>query len=184
MTLWSAFLIILGLVVVLVLTCALWVLIDKKVAFRKTSANVVNGGYDERQIVLHGRASSVCVLVLSVYYGCVALYLMLCETQYLIDPAVLVGAGLGIGIMAYYFYCLMTDSVLPLNKNAVVSGSGFVVGGILTLLGSVVRNIGQEVPMIDNKFDWFTFVYGVYNIVIGVVYWIAHIRDKRASDEQ
>lgn len=183
MTLLNAVLLLSGAVFALLLACAVCVWIEKKSDARAEKTQDESARYDERQIAAQGKAAKVCSMTFAVYYGCLALYLMPFKNQqYPVDPFILVWAGLVVGSLVYTAYCMMTDAVLPLSKNRAASGIGLFTSGVLMFVAVAVGHDEQDMPvMVNSAFDWFCLIGGVSSIANGIIYWLAHFRDKRAD---
>ena len=178
MTVLGAALLMVGVICLVALICALWVRMDKR---RITKLEESGQGFDERQQVAQGRASNFGLMISSVYYSCVTIYLILCKNgEYPLDPLILVASGLFINSLSYNFYCMMTDAVLPLSRKP--TGILCFIGGLIGLFAMVLGENEKGIPLTgEGSYQWFILFAFVSNIANAVIYWIAHFREKRSA---
>lgn len=175
MTLLGALLILLAIVAVLILLCA-WVI--------RHPRKHPNEDYDERQIVLQGRANGFGLIVGSIYYIILSFYLLFTSDN---QPAgdmtsLLILAGVFVVIIAIELYCMMTGALLPLNDkmNQVVGFCCFMA--VLALIGVGVHIWFHGFGMGDDPTKvWEDLIKVVFFTFEVIIYRIAKWKDQRES---
>ena len=128
MTVWQGLLITLGVLLALVLICAVTIWLERKFPSAK---------FDERQKIARGNAHRLSSLVGDVY-GLVVLTILIrqVENEKLIEPYLLVFGGLLLQVMVLHIYCILTHAALPLSEKPGVAVASYLFVGTFYLLST------------------------------------------------
>lgn len=150
-------LIALGVLLVLVLICAvaLW-----------WNRSGENPRYDERQLEEQRKAREVSDMVSMIYFIFVMCWLALAEMngKETLKPYLLVWIGLVIQIMTYHIYCVMTHAALPFGQKPVATICWSTFAGLVQFGNYYTSHAGE--PLITDQNQG----VGVINLVAGVVF--------------
>lgn len=176
MTIWIALLILLGTVAAMALIC------ERTVHFKSKRQN---DAYDERQKIYQGKANGFGLGIGVIYFGILSTVLLIMGERKLTADllSMLIWAGILLAYMAVNFYCLMTDTLLPLNGAMdPVLGLSYAFA-ILKLIPLFVYICVYGMSMGDDPIDTWEDLMGlVFWTLHAVMYRIAKRREKRDAD--
>lgn len=178
MTVWIALLILLGTVAAMALIC------ERTVHFKSKRQN---DAYDERQKIYQGKANGFGLGIGVIYFGILSTVLLIMGERKLTADllSMLIWAGILLAYTAVNFYCLMTDTLLPLNGAMdPVLGLSYAFA-ILKLIHLFVYICVYGMSMGDDPIDTWEDLMGlVFWTLHAVMYRIAKRREKRDADGQ
>ena len=174
----TALMILLGTVATLLMFCRISVHYKTK---RQDNA------FDERQKLYQGKAYGFGLLVGAVYFVILSSVLLFMGDKKLTADllSMLIWAGILLAYTAVNFYCLMTDTLLPLNgvMDPVLGLS--CAFAILKLIHLFVYLCVYGMSMGDDPIDtWEDLMGVVFWTLHAVMYMIAKRREKRDADGQ
>lgn len=176
MTIWGALLILFGAVTAVALIC------ERTVNYKSKRQN---DGYDERQKLYQGKAYGFGLIIGAVYFMILSSVLLIMGEKKLTADllSMLIWDGLLLAYTAVNFYCLMTDTLLPLNGAMdPVLGVSYVFA-ILKLIRLITHICFHSVSMGDDPIDtWEDLIGVVFWTLHAVMYMIAKRREKRDAD--
>ncbi len=178
MTVWIALLILLGTVAAMALIC------ERTVHFKSKRQN---DAYDERQKIYQGKANGFGLGIGVIYFGILSTVLLIMGERKLTADllSMLIWAGILLAYTAVNFYCLMTDTLLPLNGAMdPVLGLSYAFA-IMKLIHLFVYICVYGMSMGDDPIDTWEDLMGlVFWTLHAVMYMIAKRREKRDADGQ
>lgn len=171
-------LIILGLLLLVTLLCVLDI---KRIKYAEKAGK--SKEFDERQIKAQYRAGSfVLVLILLCLLGIAIFFLIYEDGSYPVNPIILVMGTITIALIGNSLYCLLSDAILPLYTKRFGTMIINLVCGAMLVVGAVLDG---SIPLTgEGSFRWIHLIYGAGAIVNGMIYLIAHLREKRKDREQ
>ena len=169
MTILGACIAVMCAVVLLVGCCALAVMDYKKHP---------NKAFDERQTAARGKAYEISLYFGVLYYGVVAVVLTVFpEETRTVSAGNLVLIGLFFILLAVHSCCLFSDAVLPLRQNPIVLAVCYLVGGIMWLF-PMFQELWLFGPEVSSGM-WLHLSGAATLLSIGVIHWIAYLRDRK-----
>ena len=172
----TALLILLGVVAAMAMIC------ERTVHFKSKRQN---DAYDERQKLYQGKAYGFGLGIGAVYFIILSFVLLFMGDKLLAADLLLmlIWAGILLAYTAVNFYCLMTDTLLPLNgvMDPVLDSSYVFV--ILKLISLIAHICFHGMSMGDDPIGtWGDLTGLVFWTLHAVMYRIAKRREERAAD--
>ena len=169
MMIWTALLLMLGAMLLLLGICAVYLRVER--GWPKSD-------FDERQQIARGKGYRFAFWVGFLYYAGVGIYVAFADASSAVSSSLML-AGLMVTVSALEFYCVLTHASLPRWQNTKWVGVGSI------LLG--VANIGTSLRTILVESEFYTSLAGAYAkmftgvcfIVLGTVHLIAFRRQER-----
>ena len=155
----------LGILVGIVLFCAVVIFLERKFPGKE---------YDERQKIMRGKASDLSLTTGFVYFLVVtAILIRQVEGGKTVEPFLLIFFGLELQMLVYHTYCLLTHSAMPLSQRPVTAVVCYSFSGLLQL-GFIYNRLGDfPIAMVGRgSAGWIHLTGGVFFLYLALMHLI------------
>ena len=142
--------------------------------------------YDERQKIARGKASSLAMVVGSLYFVGISIVLInQVEGAKTVEPYILVMIGIELMAMVDHTYCLLCHAALPLSQKGGSTAICYLVMGIVDIGQFALRRewvstlswVGRGTQPL------FYLLLGIGFLYLGLMHTIAWLRGRKETDE-
>ena len=165
MSMGSILLWMLGILVGIVLICAVVIFLERKFPGRE---------YDERQKIMRGKASDLSLTTGFVYFLVItAILIRQVEGEKTVEPFLLIFFGLELQMLVYHTYCLLTHSAMPLSQRPVTAVVCYSFSGLIQL-GFIYNRLGDfPIAMVGRgSAGWIHLTGGVFFLYLALMHLI------------
>ena len=161
------FLMTIGVLLALVLLCAVVIFMERKYP---------SENYDERQKQSRGRAYRLSFWVGLIYYFTV-MCIMIFDEIASVEPYLLLFFGFVLQIMVLHIYSVMTHAAVPLSEKPGVAIVSYLVAGVLNLL---MNDYSKPIPLVgERSIAAIRPVLGILGLALAAMHLIQYLRDRK-----
>lgn len=162
----------LGILLGIVLLCAVVIFLERKFPGRE---------YDERQKIMRGKAADLSLMTGLVYFLVVMMILVRqVEEEKTAEPFLLIFFGLELQMLVYHTYCLLTHSAMPLSEKPVTAIVCYSVSGLIQLVFIFNRLDDFPIAMVGyGSSGWIHLTTGVFFLYLALMHLIALLHKEK-----
>lgn len=142
--------------------------------------------YDERQKIARGKASSLAMIVGSLYFlGISTVLINQVEAPKTVEPYILVMIGLELMLMVDHTYCLLCHAALPFSQKGISTAICYLICGLVDIgQFALRRNWVATLSWVGRGTQpLFYLLLGIGFLYLGLMHTIAWLRDRKETNE-
>jgi hypothetical protein len=142
--------------------------------------------FDERQKIAQGKASSLAMIVGSLYFvGISTILINQVENTKTVEPYLLVMIGIELMLMVDHTYCLLCHAALPFSQKGGTTAICYLIMGLVDIGQFALRKewvttlswVGRGTQPL------FYLLLGIGFLYLGLMHTIAWLRDRKETNE-